>query len=116
MNALVDVTARMVKDHVRLVAGTDAAGPRLPAFSLHTELVDLVRAGMTPLQALQTATLNPAIAFDRTSDLGTIAKDKLADLVLLDVYCVQQFPIENEVTHDSDHSGTLPGNFVCRRR
>jgi hypothetical protein len=32
INALVDVTARMVKDHLRLVAGTDAAGPRLPAF------------------------------------------------------------------------------------
>jgi imidazolonepropionase-like amidohydrolase len=84
MNALVDVTARMVKDHVPLVAGTDAAGPRLPAFSLHAELADLVRAGMTPLQALQTATLNPAIAFDRTTDLGTIAKGKLADMVLLD--------------------------------
>ena len=84
MNALVDVTARMVKDHVRLVAGTDAAGPRLAGFSLHSELVDLVRAGMTPMQALQTATLNPAIAFNRTGDLGTITPGKLADLVLLD--------------------------------
>ena len=44
MNALVDVTARMVKDHVRIVAGTDAAGPRLVGFSLHAELADLVRA------------------------------------------------------------------------
>ena len=84
MNALVDVTARMVKDHVQLVAGTDAAGPRLPAFSLHAELAYFVRAGMTPLEALQTATLNPAIAFDRTTELGTIAKGKLADLVLLE--------------------------------
>ena len=84
MNALADVTARMVKDHVRLVAGTDAAGPRLVGFSLHSELVNLVRAGMTPMQALQTATLNPAVAFDRISDLGTIAPGKLADLVLLD--------------------------------
>jgi len=84
MHALADVTARMVKDHVRLVAGTDAAGPRLVGFSLHSELVDLVRAGMTPMQALQTATLNPAVAFDRISDLGTIAPGKLADLVLLD--------------------------------
>jgi imidazolonepropionase-like amidohydrolase len=36
------------------------------------------------MQALQTATLNPAVAFDRISDLGTIAPGKLADLVLLD--------------------------------
>jgi Amidohydrolase family len=84
MNVLVDVTARLVKDHVLLVAGTDAAGPRLVGFSLHSELVDLVRAGMTPMQALQTATLNPAIAFDNTGNLGTISPGKLADLVLLD--------------------------------
>ena len=48
MNALVEVTARMVKDHVR--AGTDAAGPRLVGFSLHYELADLVRCGMSPLR------------------------------------------------------------------
>jgi imidazolonepropionase-like amidohydrolase len=84
MDDLVDVTARMVKDHVRLVAGTDAAGPRLVGFSLHTELADLVRAGMIPLQALQTATLNPAVAFNHTADLGTIAPGELAHLVLLD--------------------------------
>jgi hypothetical protein len=83
-NALVDATGRMIKDHVRLVAGTDAAGPRLVAFSLHYELAALVRAGMTPLEALQTATLNPAVAFGRTSDLGSIEAGKFADLVLLD--------------------------------
>jgi hypothetical protein len=84
MNALVEVTARMVKDHVRLVAGTDAAGPRLVGFSLHYELADLVRCGMSPLRALQSATLNPAIAFGRTADLGTVEPGKIADLVLLD--------------------------------
>ncbi|HEX4451619.1 MAG TPA: amidohydrolase family protein [Kofleriaceae bacterium] len=89
MNALVDVTARMAKDHVKMVAGTDAAGPRLPGFSLHAELVDFVRAGMTPLQALQTATLDPAVAFGRTADLGSVATGKLADLVLLDANPLQ---------------------------
>ena len=39
---------------------------------------------MTPLQALQAATLNPARFFERTDDLGTIEAGKLADLVLLD--------------------------------
>ena len=83
-NALVDVTARMHKDHVLLVAGTDTAGPRLVAFSLHHELSVLVRAGLSPLEALQTATLNPAIAFHRAADLGVVEPGKLADLVLLD--------------------------------
>jgi imidazolonepropionase-like amidohydrolase len=84
INALVDVTARMHKDHVRLVAGTDAAGSRLVGFSLHRELVVLVRAGLSPLESLQSATLNPAIAFHRTSDLGVVETGKLADLVILD--------------------------------
>jgi imidazolonepropionase-like amidohydrolase len=84
MNALVDVTTRMHKDHVQLVAGTDAAGPRLVAFSLHQELVVLARTGLSPLEDLQTATLNPAIAFDRSADLGVVEPGKLADLVLLD--------------------------------
>jgi imidazolonepropionase-like amidohydrolase len=42
-----------------------------------------VRAGLTPLQALQTATLNPATYFGRTSDWGTIAPGRVADLVVL---------------------------------
>lgn len=84
MNLLVDVTRRMHRAGVRLVSGTDAAGARLVGFSLQSELVDLVRAGLTPLEALQAATLNPAIAFGRTAELGTVEPGKLADLVLLD--------------------------------
>jgi imidazolonepropionase-like amidohydrolase len=39
---------------------------------------------LTPLEALQAATLNPAVAFGRTADLGSVETGKLADLVLLD--------------------------------
>jgi imidazolonepropionase-like amidohydrolase len=93
MNLLVDVTARMHRAGVRLVAGTDAAGSRLVGFSLQRELVDLVRAGLTPLESLQSATLNPAIAFARTRDLGTVEPGKVADLVLLDANPLEK--IEN---------------------
>jgi imidazolonepropionase-like amidohydrolase len=110
MNVLVDVTARLVKDHVLLVAGTDAAGPRLVGFSLHSELVDLVRAGMTPMQALQTATLNPAIAFDSTGNLGTISPGKLADLVLLDANPLEH--IENTQRIDT----VFQNGHVYRRK
>jgi imidazolonepropionase-like amidohydrolase len=93
MNLLVDVTRRLHKAGVRVVTGTDAAGARLVGFSLQRELVDLVRAGLTPLEALQATTLNPAIAFGRTAGLGSVENGKLADLVLLDANPLQK--IEN---------------------
>ena len=69
---------------VQVLAGTDVGLPwLLPGFSLHEELELLVGAGLTPLEALQTATLNPAKFFHATDSLGTIAPGKLADLVLL---------------------------------
>ena len=55
-----------------------------PGLSLHDELGWLVRAGLSPADALRTATLNPARHLDRAGDLGTVATGKLADLVLLD--------------------------------
>ncbi|HEV2129541.1 MAG TPA: amidohydrolase family protein [Longimicrobiaceae bacterium] len=71
---------------VPLLAGTDAAAPLVfPGFSLHEELELLVReGGLTPLQALRSATHNPAEFLALQDSLGTIARGKLADLVLLD--------------------------------
>ena len=70
---------------VPLLAGTDApAGYDLvPGTSIHRELELFVRAGLTTLEALQTATLNPAVFFGKTADWGTVAQGKVADLVLL---------------------------------
>ncbi len=44
----------------------------------------LVKAGLRPLEALETATLRPAIYFEMENDLGLISEGMLADLVLLD--------------------------------
>jgi imidazolonepropionase-like amidohydrolase len=81
-----DMTLAMFRAGVPFMAGTDtAAGVHVfPGFSLHQELALFVKAGLTPLQALQTATLNPARFMGRTADLGTVEQGKLADLVLLD--------------------------------
>lgn len=70
---------------VKLLAGTDTPQPFVfPGFSLHEELELLVRAGLTPLEALRTATLNPAEFLGALDSLGTVAQGKVADLVLLD--------------------------------
>ncbi len=70
---------------VVLLAATDVGIPMLvPGLSLHEELALLVEAGLTPLEALRTATLNPARVLGMADSLGTIEAGKLADLVLLD--------------------------------
>lgn len=81
-----DMTLAMFKAGVPFMAGTDtAAGVHVfPGFSLHEELALFVKAGLTPMQALQTATLNPAKFLGREAEMGTIEKNKAADLVLLD--------------------------------
>ena len=81
-----EIVHAMRKAGVPIMAGTDtaAAVAVLPGFSLHTELECFVQAGFTPMEALQTATLNPAKFLGLQSQMGTIEKGKLADLVLLD--------------------------------
>ncbi|GIO99585.1 amidohydrolase [Paenibacillus lautus] len=77
---------KMNEAGVPLLAGTDAAvliPNQVFGFSLHDELELLVKSGLTPLQALQTATLNPAKYLGREHELGTVEEGKLADLVLL---------------------------------
>jgi imidazolonepropionase-like amidohydrolase len=70
---------------VPLLAGTDAPQgyDLVPGTSIHRELQLFVRAGLTPLQSLQTATLNPAVYFGKTAEWGTVAAGKVADLVVL---------------------------------
>lgn len=77
---------RLAKEFgVTLLAGTDVGVPlQVPGMSLHVELERLVEAGLTPLQALQAATLSPARVLGMSDSLGTVETDKLADLVLLD--------------------------------
>jgi imidazolonepropionase-like amidohydrolase len=81
----VEIVGAMQRAGVGILAGTDVLNPYcFPGFSLHDELGLLVRAGLTPIEALQAATLNAARFMGREDDLGTIATGKLADLVLLD--------------------------------
>ena len=75
----------MFKMGVPIMAGTDAMNPFcFPGFSLHDELSLLVESGLTPLAALQAATINPAKFLGRTQYEGSISVGKIADLVLLD--------------------------------
>ena len=77
--------AVMQRAGVHILTGTDAPLRNSPpGFGLHEELTLLVRGGMSPFEALRSATLEPARYFGMLDSLGTIAAGKLADLVLLD--------------------------------
>ncbi len=75
----------MHKAGVGIIAGTDMLNPWIfPGWSLHDELAFYVQAGLTPAEAMRTATVNAAGFLGKTDSTGTIASGKWADLVLLD--------------------------------
>lgn len=80
-----DIVRKLYAANVPFIAGTDtpAGVDLIPGISLHLELQRFVAAGFTPLQALQTATLNPAKFFNKLNDYGTVQPGRIADLVLL---------------------------------
>ena len=63
------------------LAGCDGS---VSGFCLHDELQMLTEAGLSPLQAIQAATINPAILLGREKTEGSVTAGKRADLVLLD--------------------------------
>lgn len=81
----VQITRVLHREGVRFLVGTDLAVPlTYPGSAVHEELGWLVKAGLTPMEALVAATRNGAEAVGRLDELGTIEAGKLADLVLLD--------------------------------
>ena len=85
-----------------LLAGTD----RPPwGFTLHRELSTMVRGGLTPFEALATATRNPAEYLERLDEVGTITSGKRADLVL----------VEGNPLDDIDNTSRIAGVMVRGR-
>jgi imidazolonepropionase-like amidohydrolase len=80
-----ELVGEMHRAGVGILAGSDALNPYCyPGFSLHDELEWLVKAGLSPMAALQSATRSPVVYLGRLDDLGTVEQGKIADLVLLD--------------------------------
>jgi imidazolonepropionase-like amidohydrolase len=88
---MLQLTKRLHDAGVRVLPGTDfPIEAMVPGAALHEELALLVRAGLTPAEALRAGTLHPAMWFGMTDSLGTVAAGKAAELVLLDAN-----PLEN---------------------
>lgn len=78
-----EIITMMKRAGVGLLAGTDLP-PGTKNGSIHDELAYLVAAGLSPMQALETATRNAAEFLGKRDTVSTIERNKAADLVLLD--------------------------------
>lgn len=81
---LQDLTFRLNDAGIPLMLGTDAVGLVAPGVSVHQELELLVQAGLSPFEALHTATVVPAEWLEESDSRGQIAVGMEADFVLLD--------------------------------
>lgn len=75
------IVGELHRGGVPIVAGTDEG---IPGHSLHREIELYVEAGLTPLEAIEAATIVPARAMRLEKELGTVEVGKRADLVVLD--------------------------------
>ena len=103
-------TGEMAKSKIPLMAGTDTPlGYLTPGFSLHYELELMVESGLSELEAITTATLQPAKYFRMQDSLGLVKKDYIADLILLN-----ESPLENISNTKDIHAVIKDGNFIDR--
>ena len=80
-----NLVSGMRRAGVQFLAGTNGPGADLmPGSSLHQELELLVASGFSPLQALQTATFNPALSMAKLDKYGVVEANHIANLVLLE--------------------------------
>jgi imidazolonepropionase-like amidohydrolase len=105
-----DLVRQMHDSGVGLLAGTDVSVTwMVPGFSLHEELQALVRAGLTPLESLQTATVNPARFLGEDDSFGRIEVGYVADLVILGAN-----PIEDIANTERIEGVILRGEYLDR--
>ncbi len=84
---LLPIVSKLYKAGIPLLTGSDFAWRSsgiIPGADLHGELELFVQAGMTPIEALQAATINAARCLNIQNKSGSVEENKLADLVLLD--------------------------------
>jgi imidazolonepropionase-like amidohydrolase len=87
MQSMMNLVKVLHDKGVPVVAGTDMG---FPGYSLHRELELYVAAGLTPLEAIQAATIVPARVMNRDQQTGSIKTGKQADLVIIDGDPLQQ--------------------------
>ena len=95
---------------ISFMAGTDTPiGFLIPGLSLHQEIQELHESGLSELEAIQTATINPAKYFNLENSLGRIKSGFIADLIILD-----KNPLESISNTKSIHAVIKEGHLMNR--
>lgn len=103
----IEVVGEMRRQGVRILAGCDAL---VPGFCLHDELELMVTAGLSPMEALQTATRDPAEFLGKLATLGTVEQNKVADLVLLEANPLEVISNTRRISAVVFNGRYLPGS------
>ena len=104
------LTGELHRAGVPLLVGSDSLDPFVfPGDSFNQELAELVRAGFTPMEALQAATRGAAQFLGRETEFGTVERGHSADLVLLSAN-----PVENIANTRKVWSVVLEGRYYDR--
>lgn len=90
-------TAKELSD-IGVVANIGAHGQR-EGLGAHWEMWMFAQGGMSPLEALKTATINPAKTFGMDHQLGSLEAGKLADLIVIDGNPLDDIRVSDRVTH-----------------
>ena len=75
---------RMLDAGVKIAAGTDAGGSPVRHGTIVHEMEVMIEAGLTPMQAIESATRIAAEITGTLDQVGTVEVGKLADLILVD--------------------------------
>jgi len=104
-----DQVRMLYQNGIPLLAGTDLGSPYVYPGEVDKEMELLVDAGLSPLDALRTATINPARYLDREKVLGSVEYGKYADLVVLDAN-----PLDDIHNVEKVNAVVLNGRYLTR--
>jgi len=111
-NFQLKLTKSLFDSNIPLLAGTDAPNlGMVPGFSIHEELRNMVMAGLSPYQAIKTATINAATFLGSENENGTIKEGMIADLVLL-----KKNPLLNISNTKSSVGTMVKGKWYTKQR
>ncbi|MYE39216.1 MAG: amidohydrolase family protein, partial [Chloroflexi bacterium] len=83
-STVMDQFGRLIRAGVRMAGGSDCGWGSYPFGDFQGEIIAMHDAGLTPMQAIQAGTRNPAAALGVLSQTGSIEPGKAADLLLVD--------------------------------